>query len=97
MEEQKTGSKSILEAVSRLNEVTTGVYQASKDMSAECKAVLAQSSNLEGLTRRIDEGITGIAGSSDQINSTVVDINGISEKNKANINTLVEEVSKFKV
>jgi methyl-accepting chemotaxis protein len=97
MEEQKTGSKSILEAVSRLNEVTTGVYQASKDMSAECKAVLAQSSNLEGLTRRIDEGITGIAGSSDQINSTVVQINGITEKNKANIKTLVEEVAKFKV
>jgi methyl-accepting chemotaxis protein len=51
----------------------------------------------EGLTRGIDEEISEISVGSDQINSTIMHINGISEKNKANINTLVVEVAKFKV
>jgi methyl-accepting chemotaxis protein len=97
MEEQETGSRSILEAISRLNEVTGEVRRTSEDMTAECREVLRQNNDLEGLTREIDEGISEISIGSDQINATVVHINDISEKNKANINTLVEEVKKFKV
>ncbi|MDR1574841.1 MAG: methyl-accepting chemotaxis protein [Treponema sp.] len=97
MEEQEIGGKNILEAVSRLNEVTGEVCRASEDMAVECRQVLRQSDNLEGLTRKIDEEIHEISAGSDQINSTVIHINGISETNKANINTLVEEVAKFKV
>jgi methyl-accepting chemotaxis protein len=97
MEEQETGSRNILEAISRLNEVTGEVYRASEDMTTECREVLRQSNNLKGITRGIDEGISEISVGSDQINSTIIHINGISEKNKANINTLVEEMEKFKV
>ncbi|MDR1074086.1 MAG: methyl-accepting chemotaxis protein [Treponema sp.] len=97
MVEQETGGRSVLEAISRLHEVTEVVFQASEDMTAECKAVLTQSADLEGLTRSIDEEINEIAGNSDQINSAVMRVNEISEKNKSNINTLVEEVAKFKV
>jgi methyl-accepting chemotaxis protein len=97
MEEQETGGKNILEAISRLNEVTGEVYRASEDMTAECREILQQSDNLEGLTRKIDEEIHEISTGSDQINTTVVYINGISEKNKANIGALVDEVAKFKV
>jgi methyl-accepting chemotaxis protein len=97
MKEQESGGRNILEAVSRLNEVTGEVRRASEDMTAECREVLRQSDNLEGLTRGIDEGISEISIGSDQINSTVIHINGISEKNKADIDTLVEEVAKFKV
>ncbi|MDR2629377.1 MAG: methyl-accepting chemotaxis protein [Spirochaetaceae bacterium] len=97
MEEQESGGKNILEAISRLNEVTGEVYRASEDMTAECQEVLRKSNNLEGLTRGIDEGISEISSGSDQINGTVIHINEISERNKATINTLVEEVSKFKV
>jgi methyl-accepting chemotaxis protein len=97
MEEQETGGKNVLEAVSRLNEVTGEVHRASEDMTAECREILRQSDNLEGLTRKIDEEIHEISTGSDQINNTVIHINGISEKNKANINTLVEEMAKFKV
>ena len=96
MEEQEIGGKSILEAVSRLNEVTGEVRRASEDMTAECKEVLRQSNNLEGLTRLIDDGIKEISAGSDQIGGTVNHINGISEQNKADINTLVAEVAKFK-
>ncbi|MDR1277562.1 MAG: methyl-accepting chemotaxis protein [Treponema sp.] len=97
MEEQETGGKSILEAISRLNEVTGEVCRASEDMTAECREIIRQSDNLKGLTRRIDEEIHEISIGSDQINSTVVHINGISEKNKVNIGALVEEMEKFKV
>jgi methyl-accepting chemotaxis protein len=97
MEEQENGGKNILEAVSRLNEVTGEVRRASEDMTEECREILRQSGNLEGLTRQIDEEIHEISTGSDQINDTISHINGISEKNKANINTLVEEVAKFKV
>ncbi|MHB9291977.1 hypothetical protein Holit_01065 [Hollandina sp. SP2] len=57
MEEQETGNKSILDAISRLNAVTGAVYLASEDMTGECKAVLTQSIHLEGLTQSIDQGI----------------------------------------
>jgi methyl-accepting chemotaxis protein len=97
MEEQEGGNKSILEAVSRLNEVTGEVRRASEDMTAECKEVLRQSSNLEELTRLIEEGINGISLGSGQIGGTVTHINEISEQNRADINTLVTEVAKFKV
>jgi methyl-accepting chemotaxis protein len=97
MVEQETSGTSILEAISRLNEVARSVSQASEDMTAECKAALTQSANLEGLTRSVDEEINEIAGSSDQINCTVTRINEISEKNTSNSNTLAEEVAKFKV
>jgi methyl-accepting chemotaxis protein len=97
MEEQESGGKSILEAVSRLNEVTGEVCRASEDMTAECREILRQSGNLEGLTRKIDEEIHEISTGSDQINSTVIHINEISEKNKGNISALVEEMAKFKV
>jgi methyl-accepting chemotaxis protein len=97
MEEQEHGGKSILEAISRLNEVTEEVCRASEDMTAECREILRQSDSLAGLTRKIDEEIQEISIGSDQINSTVIHINEISEKNKANVNTLVEEMAKFKV
>jgi methyl-accepting chemotaxis protein len=97
MEEQENGGKNILEAISRLNEVTGEVHRASEDMTEECREVLRQSHNLEELTRGIDEEIGEISAGSDQINSTVIHINGISEKNRTDINTLVEEVAKFKV
>ncbi|MDR1030564.1 MAG: methyl-accepting chemotaxis protein [Treponema sp.] len=97
MEEQETSGKNILEAISLLNEVTGEVYRASEDMTVECREILRQSDNLEGLTRRIDEEIYEISIGSDQINSTVIHINEISEKNKANISSLVEEMAKFKV
>ncbi|MDR1176292.1 MAG: methyl-accepting chemotaxis protein [Treponema sp.] len=97
MEEQERGGKNILEAISRLNEVTGEVCRASEDMTAECREILRQSGNLEGLTRKIDEEINEISVGSDQINNTVTHINGISEKNKVNINALVEDMAKFKV
>jgi methyl-accepting chemotaxis protein len=97
MEEQETGGKSILEAVSRLNEVTGEVCRASEDMAAECREVLRQSDSLEGLTRKIDDEINEISIGSDQINNTVIHINEISEKNKVDISALVEEMEKFKV
>ncbi|MDR2398212.1 MAG: methyl-accepting chemotaxis protein [Spirochaetaceae bacterium] len=97
MDEQERGGRSILEAVSRLNEVTGEVRRASEDMTAECEEVLRQSDNLEGLTRLIEEGINGISHGSEQIGGTLAHINEISEKNKKDINTLVTEVAKFKV
>jgi methyl-accepting chemotaxis protein len=80
MEEQETGSRNIMEAVSHLNEVSGEVRRASEDMSAECQQVLQQSGSLEGITRGIDEGINEISTGSDQINSTIVYINEISGK-----------------
>ncbi|MDR0450962.1 MAG: methyl-accepting chemotaxis protein [Treponema sp.] len=97
MEEQESGGKSILEAVSRLNEVTGEVRRASEDMTVECKEVFRQSDNLEGLTHLIEQGIHGISLGSEQIGATVARINAISEQNSADIKALVEEVAKFKV
>ncbi|MDR2479934.1 MAG: methyl-accepting chemotaxis protein [Treponema sp.] len=96
MEEQTTGSRQILEAVSRLNEITSLVKRESEDMAQKGKEVISGSQNLEMITREIANGMIEMAAGADQINTAVVRVNEISGENKNNIITLSEEVAKFK-
>ena len=97
MEEQETGSKQILEAVSRLNEITNVVKQESEDMARKGKEVISGSAAVEKITQEITDGMTEMASGADQINSAVVRVNEISGKNRHTIGSLGEEVSKFTV
>jgi methyl-accepting chemotaxis protein len=97
MEEQETGSKQILEAVSRLNEITTVVKQESEDMARKGREVISGSATLEKITQEITAGMTEMASGADQINSAVVRVNEISGENRRTIGSLGEEVSKFTV
>jgi methyl-accepting chemotaxis protein len=97
MEEQGEGSKQILEAVSRLNDITQMVKQGSQEMLDGSREVINESKNLEKVTQEITNGVNEMATGADQVNQAVNRVNTISGDNREHINTLVQEVAKFKV
>jgi methyl-accepting chemotaxis protein len=97
MEEQGAGSRSILEAISRLNEVTDLVKHASGNMDTESKEVQKHSGNLKSVTAEVAEKMDEMAGSADKIVSTVKRAKEISSENKQHIDELSVDIAKFKV
>jgi methyl-accepting chemotaxis protein len=59
--------------------------------------VIRESQNLEKATQEITGGMNEIASGADQINAAVNQINEISTRNREGIETLIREVSRFKV
>jgi methyl-accepting chemotaxis protein len=97
MEEQGAGSQQILEAISKLNDLTYKVKQNSLEMLEGSKDVIKESKNLEMVTHHISGGMNEIAAGADQIGTAITAVNDISKINKEYIDVLVTEVSKFKV
>jgi methyl-accepting chemotaxis protein len=97
MEEQGTGSKNILEAVSSLNEITEEVKSGAQVMLDGSRRVISESKTLEDLTDGITNGMNEMAAGADQIESAVNHVNDISINNKKQIDALLGEVLKFKV
>jgi methyl-accepting chemotaxis protein len=97
MEEQGEGSKQILEAIGRLNEITRQGKGSSTEMLEGSKEVIQESKNLERVTQEITGGMNEMAAGADEINKAITQVNGISTHNKENIEMLVKEVSRFKV
>jgi methyl-accepting chemotaxis protein len=97
MEEQGEGSKQILDAVGRLNEITGKVKESSEKMNSSSKEVIEASRTLESITQEITNGMNEMATGADQINAAVNQVSGISGRNKNDIDDLIQEVDKFKV
>jgi len=97
MEEQSQGSKQILDAIGKLNEITQQVKDGSIEMLEGSNEVIHESKNLEKVTEEITGGMNEMATGADQINSSVNNVNDLSAKNQENINNLMREVSRFKV
>jgi len=97
MEEQGEGSKQILEGVGNVNEITRQVKGGSNEMLEGAKEVIQESNNLERATQEITGGMNEIASGAAEINVAVHHVNGISAKNREGIDTLIREVSRFKV
>jgi methyl-accepting chemotaxis protein len=97
MEEQTAGSRQVLEGVSEVNEITRQVKSASLQMLEGAKEVIHESDNLEKATQEISSGMNEMAYGADEINRAVNHVNGISGKNREGIQTLMREVSRFKV
>ncbi|MHC6203299.1 methyl-accepting chemotaxis protein [Breznakiellaceae bacterium SP9] len=97
MEEQGAGSKQILEAIGRLNEITQLVKGGSLEMLEGSKEVITESKKLSQTTVQITSGMNEMASGAAQINAAVSHVNTISGDNKENIDILVRAVSRFKV
>ena len=97
MEEQGVGSKQILEGVSKVNDITRQVSNRSEEMLQNANEVIRESENLEKATQEIECGMNEMATGASQINIAVHHVNEISGKNREGINTLIGEVSRFKV
>jgi methyl-accepting chemotaxis protein len=97
MEEQGEGSKQILSSVGDLNGLTQQVKSGSEEMLNGSQEVMKESQNLERVTQEITGGMNEMATGSDQINVAVHNVNEMTTKNREAINSLIKEVSKFKV
>jgi methyl-accepting chemotaxis protein len=97
MEEQGQGSKQILEAIARLNELTRNVKGSSAEMMEGGKQIIKESKNLELVTQEISGKTNNMAAETGQIEAAVARVNQISSQNKEYINILALAVSKFKV
>jgi methyl-accepting chemotaxis protein len=97
MEEQGEGSKQVLQSAGDLNGITQQVKSGSEEMLEGSREVMNESRNLEKMTQEITSGMNEMASGADQINVAVSHVNEISGKNREGIETLIREVSRFKV
>jgi len=97
MREQENGSKEVLIAIKSINTVTTEVQAGSEEMLKGGEGVAEEMQKLDGLTRVITESMNEMASGAVQINNAIQEVSEITQKNKRSIESLAEEVSKFKV
>ena len=97
MQEQENGSKEVLTAIKSINTVTVEVQAGSEEMLKGGEGVAEEMQKLDDLTRVITESMNEMASGAVQINNAVQEVNEITQKNKRSIESLAEEVGKFKV
>ena len=97
MQEQENGSKEVLIAIKSINTVTIEVQAGSEEMLKGGEGVAEEMQKLDGLTRIITDSMNEMASGAVQINNAVQEVSEITQRNKASIQNLAEEVSKFKV
>ena len=97
MQEQENGSKEVLIAIKSINTVTIEVQSGSEEMLKGGEGVAAEMQKLDSLTRIITDSMNEMASGAVQINNAVQEVSEITQRNKASIQNLAQEVSKFKV
>jgi len=97
MEDQGEGSKQLVQGTSNLTEITQRVRNGSAEMLEGSKEVIQESNALEQATQEITSGMNEMASGADEINTAVNHVNEISSKTREGIDTLIREVSKFKI
>jgi len=97
MEEQGTGSGQILQGLGNVNDITSQVKYSSNEMLEGSQEVIHESNNLEMMTQEITGGMNEMASGAEEINVAINHVKDICNKNRENIELLVQEVSRFKV
>ena len=96
MKEQENGSREVLTAIKNINMVTTEVQSGSEEMLKGGEGVAEEMYKLDNLTRTITDSMNEMAASAIEINNAIQEVNAITQKNKQSIESLAQEVSKFK-
>ncbi len=97
MQEQQNGSKEILDAIKDIKMVTAQVNDGSAEMLKGSEGVAIEMDKLNDLTRAITDSMNEMSAGAIQISNAVQEVNDITQKNKESIDSLAEEVNKFKV
>ncbi len=97
MREQEENGRQVLDAIKRINGVTSEIKAGSAEMLAGGSQIEQEMQKLADITRETSDSMNEIASGADQITAAVADISDITQKNKASIENLSNEVSKFKV
>ena len=97
MREQENGSREVLTAIKSINTVTIEVQAGSEEMLKGGEGVAEEMQKLDSLTRIITDSMNEMASGAVQINNAVQEVSEITQRNKASIENLAEEVGKFKI
>ncbi|MGP1458428.1 MAG: methyl-accepting chemotaxis protein [Treponema sp.] len=97
MREQENGSREVLGAIRNISAVTQEVKDGSAEMLAGGKEVAGEMQKLDSLTGAIKRNMDAMSGEVTHINNAVREVSAITAKNKESIETLAEEVGKFRV
>jgi len=94
---EKQGEESENESSSSLTEITKLVKTGSEEMLEGSQEVIHESQNLEKVTQEITSGMNEMATGAEQVNVAVHNVNDMAAKNREAIDSLIKEVSRFKV
>jgi methyl-accepting chemotaxis protein len=97
MKKQETGSRALTAETGTLQAVAQDVKTGSAEILEESRKVVEDGKNLEASAGRIRNGMDGIVRGMSQIESVIMRMQEIAQTNKNSIDTLAEDVSKFKV
>ena len=97
MQEQSTGSGRIMNAMHMIEKVTQKARNNAHDMLAGSNLVASEMERLGAMSDNIANSVTEMAVGAVQINNVVQDVNAITQQNRASIEGLAAEVSKFKI
>ena len=97
MEEQTTGSRQILDAMGKLQDITRQVKDRSEEMFEGSQQVIKESKNLTTATEEVNNDIAEIAAGAEYINSAVERVHAITTNNKEHISAMAKEVEQYKV
>ena len=97
MEEQRQGSRQVLDASSQVSEVTRTVRGEAVTMGEKTKRVITENHELVKLVKEIDKDILNMLTNTNEINRMVGDIDEMTTGNRNSITVLIKAVSQFKV
>ena len=97
MREQENASREVLTAIKNINAVTVEVNGGSAEMLKGGERAAKEMAILDDLTRVITGSMDEMTSGASYINTSVQEVNVITQKNKQSIAGLAAEVSKFKV
>ncbi len=96
-ETRQEHSQKLLRLIESIDGISTEVKNGSAEMLRGGEQVAEEMRKLDDLTRIITDSMNEMASGAFQINSSVQEVNELTQQNKASIKNLSEEVNKFKV
>lgn len=97
MHTQEVDSEKVLAAIAEIHSVTQEVTAGSEEMLQGGIQIAEEMQKLSEITHETADSMNEIAAGAEQINNAVQEVNTITQKNKHSIDSLSEEVGKFKV
>jgi methyl-accepting chemotaxis protein len=97
MQEQNSGSRQILEALTEITTITDTVKERSNEILLGSRDVLEEMNQLARVTQEISSTMNEMAHSTEDINKAVAHVDQKSDENKESIDTLSEEIGRFSV
>ncbi|MEL3906449.1 MAG: methyl-accepting chemotaxis protein [Treponema sp.] len=97
MREQENASREVLAAIKNINLVTVEVNSGALEMLKGGEKAAKEMTTLDNLTRVITDNMDEMSSGAAYINTSVQEVNEITQRNKTSITALADEVKKFKV